>query len=78
MKTSLNIQDSLFKAAQEEAKKNKSTISELISTWARIGREALMKQKEKRTVRQLMSRDLGGKAFIDLSSRRDWMDALDQ
>jgi len=75
MKTSLNIEDSLFKEAQKEAQKNRKTLSETISYWARIGRDTLRKSK-KEGQRRLKSVDLGGAARVDLNSRRDWMDKL--
>ena len=77
MKTSLVIEDSLFKAAREESLKGSKTISETISYWARIGREALKKSKMN-PARSLKTVDLGGAALVDLNSRRDWMDVLDR
>lgn len=77
MKTSLNIEDSLFQAARKEAQKAGKTLSEMISAWARIGRETLARQKKVRA-RSIKAIDLGGPAAIDLNSRRDWMDALEE
>lgn len=76
MKTSLNIEDSIFEAAQQEALKSHKTVSELISYWARVGREMLRKQLKARK-KQLKPVNLGGPAQIDINSRRDWMDLLD-
>jgi len=76
MKTSLIIEDSLFKAAKREAEKMGKTISETISLWARVGRETLLKRKKIQT--SLKTVNLGGPAKIDLSSRRDWMDELEK
>ena len=36
MKTSLTIEDSLFKAAKKEADRLGKTVSEMISLWARV------------------------------------------
>jgi hypothetical protein len=77
MRTSLNIEDRLMEAAKREAEKNKQTISETITRWARYGYEALRKQKHQKTPR-LRTVDLGGPAKIDLNSRRDWLDQLDE
>ena len=76
MKTSLTIEDSLFKAAQQESQRKNQTLSQTISYWARVGREAL-KLKKKSAPRRFKAVDLGGTARIELSSRRHWMDTLD-
>ena len=76
MKTSLNIEGSLFQAAQKEAQKQGRTLSETISLWARIGRDTLVRKK-RLTKQPFHPADLGGNARIDLASRRDWMDTLD-
>ncbi len=75
MKTSLNLQDSLFAAAKKESHSTGLTISEIISRWAWAGRRVLIK---KRTAKKLKTADLGGSALIDLSSRRHWLDLLDK
>lgn len=78
MKTSLNIEDSLFRDAQKEALKERKTISEIISLWAREGKKILQVQKKSRTGRRkLEAINLGDPARVDLTSRRDWMDTLD-
>jgi hypothetical protein len=75
MKTSLNIEDSLYHLAKKEAASRGKTISEVISSWARIGMEYLSKKgKEKRPA--LKTVNLGSTSQIDLNSRRDWMDLL--
>mgnify|MGYP001766763521 CR=1 FL=1 len=78
MKTSLNIDDILFKEAGEEARREGKTIGETISGWARAGRRALL-EKRRAAKRRKAPRavDLGGPAMIDLGSRRDWMDSLE-
>lgn len=75
MKTSLVIEDSLFKAARKEAQKQKKTLSEIISFWARIGRQMLSKHKTK--ANELKAVDLGGPSSVDINSRRDWLDTLE-
>lgn len=45
MKTSLVIDDQLFRTARAEAVRQGKTISELLSYWARIGWETLRRQK---------------------------------
>jgi hypothetical protein len=77
MRTSLNIEDRLMEAAKREAEKNKQTISETITRWARYGYEALRKQNRQKVPR-LRTVDLGGPAKVDLNSRRDWLDQLDE
>lgn len=75
MKTSLNLDDYLFKAAKKEMQKTGKTLSETISLWARLGLEHLLKQKPQ-SGKKLKTVDLGGPAMLDLSSRRDWRDLL--
>ncbi len=75
MKTSLLIEDGLFRAAKKEAQKRKKTLSEIISFWARVGRQMLSKQKTK--FKALKAVDLGGPSSVDINSRRDWMDTLE-
>lgn len=76
MKTSLNLDDSLFHAAATEARRTGKTISETVSAWARLGRDVVQVQRAER--RPVPALDLGGPATIDLASRRDWMDTLDR
>ena len=75
MKTSLNLDNYIFKAAQKEAQKTGKTLSETISLWARTGFEHIRQQKT-RSHKTPQAVDLGGPASIDLSSRRDWRDLL--
>lgn len=76
MKTSLVIDDSLFRAAQEEAHRTRKTLSETLSHWARVGWEALRKRKS--PSRKIKPLNLGGQARINLASRKAWMDELDE
>lgn len=77
MKTSLNINDYIYEKAQREAQNQSSTISEIISFWAQVGLDFIKKQRvRKKSVFKPV--DLGGPAEIDLNSRRDWMDLLDE
>ena len=77
MKTSLVIEDSLFKAAQKEAQKTGATLSETISYWARLGREMLVKNKKNKSKRSFKPVNLGGSALVDINSRRDYLDLLE-
>lgn len=77
MKTSLVLDDRLFRAARQEAQRNGKTLSETISHWARVGWEALRRERTTRRT-TFHAVDLGGAAAIDLHSRRDWMDTLDR
>lgn len=77
MKTSLNIDDRIFHLAQKEALKTRKSLSEIISQWARMGREFLNKQ-QKAKPNPFKPINLGGPAAVDLSSRNEWMDLLDK
>lgn len=76
MKTSLIIEDELFVAAKKEAAKSGKTLSEVISYWARLGRDSLKAKKAKPP--EFKAVDLGGPASIDLTNRRAWMETLDE
>ncbi len=76
MKTSLILEDSLFREAKKEAERERKTLSEVISHWARLGRDVL-KRKKAGGRPALKSVDLGGPASVDLNSRRDWIDTLE-
>lgn len=75
MKTSLNIEDRLFGLLQRESIRQKKTLGEILSEWARVGYEALGKQGKKGK-RRLHGVNLGGEARIDINSRKEWMDLL--
>ncbi len=77
MKTSLNIDDFVFKTARKEALKNNQSVSDVISLWARLGLQSL-KQSSKSKTLNFKPADLGGASKLDLTNRRDWMDALDE
>lgn len=76
MKTSLNIEDSIFKAARREAERLGKTVSEVVSYWARVGRETLTK-RGRQQLRKVPAVDLGGPASVNLNARRDWMESLE-
>lgn len=78
MKTSLLIEDSLYEAAREEARRGGSSLSQVISEWARLGRMQAEKQKGAKSRRHLPTVDLGAPAQVDLSSRREWMEMLER
>lgn len=75
MKTSLNIENALFRAAQREAQRQGKTLSDTITFWARVGYDFLKKGKHARR-KQVKTLDLGGPSRLDLSSRKHWMDLL--
>lgn len=77
MKTSLIIDDTLFKAAQKDALKKKTTLSSVINDWARLGRAAFQKSR-KSVLKRVVAVDLGGPASLDVNSRKQWMDLLDE
>ena len=73
MKTSLIINDYVFKEAQKESLESNSTLSEVISRWASEGLK-LFKQRSKVGVKKFKPVTVG-KVLIDINSR-DWMDQL--
>lgn len=75
MKTSLSIDDAVYRDAREEARRTGKTLSETISEWARIGR--LAQQGRKKGARKLRSVDLGD-TLLDVNSRDGWYEALDE
>ena len=76
MKTSLIIDDFLFKKAQEQALKNKQTLSEIISNWARAGYASFQKNKPKKR-KAFKTVSLEKSKSIHLDSRSTWMDELE-
>ncbi len=75
MKTSLNVENELFSSAKKEAAIQGKSLSEVISFWAKVGRDTLRKKnKEKKTFTPV---DLG-EPLIDISNRKDWMEELDR
>lgn len=75
MKTSLIIDDKTFQEAKKEAAQTGKTVSEIISLWARVGREEWMKRKKEKG-RDFKPLDLG-ELQIDLSNRKNWMEELE-
>ncbi len=74
MKTSLNIENELFESAKKEAAATGKSLSEVLSLWARRGRDDLRKHNRKR--RQFKTVSLGT-PLIDLTKRKDWMQELE-
>jgi len=75
MKTSLNLDDSLYEDAKKTAQRTGRTISATISEWARIGRK-LERQRARRKP-TLAPVDLG-RPLMNIDSRDALMDALDE
>jgi hypothetical protein len=75
MKTSLTIDDAVYRDAQKEARRTGKTLSETISEWARLGRRLVRQQRNRQ--RSLRTVDLG-KPLLNIDSRADWMEALDE
>ena len=75
MKTSLVIDDKVFQEAKKEASQTGKTVSEVISLWARVGREEWMKLKRKRG-NEFRPVNLG-ELQLDLSNRKNWMEELE-
>jgi hypothetical protein len=75
MKTSLVIDDKVFQEAKKEADATGKTISEVISLWARVGREEWMKRKREKG-KEFKPVNLG-EIQVDLSNRKNWMEELE-
>lgn len=75
MKTSLVLDDRVFEEAKKESLKTGKSVSEIISEWAAIGRDQWKKLKTKKT-KSFKPLDLGDQK-IDLTSRKEWMEDLD-
>ncbi len=75
MKTSLIIDDKVFQEAKKEASQTGKTVSEVISIWARVGREEWMKQKREKA-KEFVPVNLGAPQ-LDLSNRKNWMEELE-
>ena len=75
MKTSLIIDDRVFEEAKKEASRTGRSVSEIVSQWAALGRE-VWKQKKTKSAKKFKPLDLGIEK-IDLTNRKEWMEALD-
>lgn len=75
MKTSLILDDRVFEDAKKESHKTGRAISEIISTWASLGRD-LWKQKKGQPPKKFKPLNLGSE-MIDLTNRKDWMEDLE-
>lgn len=75
MKTSLILDDRVFEEAKKEASKSGRSLSEVVSQWAALGREVWRQKKVKNTPK-FKPLDLGSEK-IDLTSRKEWMEDLD-
>lgn len=75
MKTSLILSNRIFQEAKKEAQKTGQSISQIINSWADLGREIWATQKKKST-KKFKPVSLGEEK-TDITNRRDWMDSLD-
>lgn len=75
MKTSLILDDRVFEDAKKESHKTGRAISEIISSWASLGRD-VWRQKKGNTTKPFQPLNLGEEK-IDLTNRKDWMEELD-
>jgi hypothetical protein len=76
MKTRLFISDPLLKEAKKEAERSGRSISEVISFWATIGRDACLNGQPRNAIKAAFQPLDLGTPKIDLSIRRHWMDKL--
>jgi hypothetical protein len=69
MKTSLILDDRVFEDAKKESHRTGKAISEIISSWASLGRD-LWRQKKRKAPKSFKPLNLGEEK-IDLSNRKD-------
>ena len=74
MKTSLILDDRVFEDAKRESHKTGRSISEIISSWASLGRD-VWRQKKGKASKPFKPLNLGEEK-IDLTNRKDWMEEL--
>ncbi len=75
MKTSLILDDRVFEDAKKESHKTGRAISEIISSWASLGRD-VWRQKKSKVSKSFKPLNLGEEK-VDLTNRKDWMGELD-
>lgn len=75
MKTSLILDDRVFEDAKKESHKTGRAISEIISSWASLGRD-VWRQKKGKAPKPFKPLNLGQEK-VDLTNRKDWMGELD-
>lgn len=75
MKTSLILDDRVFEDAKKESHKTGRAISEIISSWASLGRD-VWRQKKGKNSKSFKPLNLGNEK-IDLTNRKEWMGDLD-
>lgn len=75
MKTSLILDDRVFEDAKKESHKTGRAISEIISSWASLGRD-VWRQKKGKASKSFKPVNLG-KEKIELTNRKEWMGELD-
>lgn len=74
MKTSLIIDNRVYEDAKKESASTGQSLSEIINQWAVLGRDLWKTQKK----RDFTFKPINlGKQKVDLSSRKDWMEALE-
>lgn len=75
MKTSLILDDRVFEDAKKESHKTGRAISEIISSWAALGRD-VWRQKKNKPSKVFKPLNLGAEK-LDLTNRKEWMEELD-
>ncbi|MBX3032647.1 MAG: hypothetical protein KF865_01900 [Bdellovibrionaceae bacterium] len=75
MKTSLILDDAVFEDAKKESLKSGRTLSEVISEWARMGRDQWRRRRQGPKT-EFKAVNLGA-PLMDLRSRKKWMEDLD-
>ena len=77
MKTSLIIEDKVFKDAKKESAQSGQSVSMIISQWAALGRTAWKKRKQQKKALSPFKPVNLGKQKLNLSSRDIWLDTID-
>lgn len=75
MKTSLILDDRVFEDAKKESQKTGRAISEIISSWASLGRD-IWRQKKGKASKSFKPLNLGEEK-VDLTNRKEWMEDLE-
>jgi len=77
MKTSLTLEDKVFKAAKKESVQSGKSISKIINQWAILGQSVWRKNLNKKKISPSFKPMDLGQQKLDLSSRKKWIAFLE-
>lgn len=77
MKTSLIIEDKVFKEAKKESVKSGKSISKIINQWVILGQNVWKKKRQEKKISSSFKPVNLGQQKLDLSSREKWMESLE-